>query len=85
MAVREAIGKGADGPAFPSSPQDRERGKFRPSTVVRQTVVAVGGDDGLAVTRSTDELLADILAQMKIQNAHLALITGEEELDASDY
>lgn len=83
--AREAIGKGADGPAFPSSPQDRERGKFRPSAVARQTVVAVSDDAGLPVTYSTDELLAGILVELKINNAHLALITGEEELDASDY
>ena len=71
-------------PAFPESAQDRERGKFRPSTTARQTVVAVSDDAGRPLTTATDDLLRDILAQMKIQNAHLALITDEEELDAFD-
>ena len=82
--AREAIGQGADGPAFPSSPQDRERGKFRPSAVARQTVVAVSRDDGLEIGYSTEELLGEILAQLRILNAHQALITGEDFDGASD-
>ncbi len=34
---------------------------------------------------ASDELLGEIRDLLKIQNAHLALITGEEELDAADY
>ncbi len=38
--------------------------------------------------RTTDELLGEILTQLKINNAHLALITGgelnEEDIDASN-
>ena len=32
---------------------------------------------------TTDELLGEILTQLKVQNAHLALITGEEELNGT--
>lgn len=32
---------------------------------------------------ATDELLGEILEQLKRQNAHLALITGEEDIDGS--
>lgn len=71
-------------PAFPESAQDRERGRFRSSRTARQTQVAVSDDAGLPLVFSTDELLGEILTQMKIQNAHLALITGEDFDGAND-
>ncbi len=45
----------------------------------RETVVVEQADE-LVVEKAlgTDELLAEILTQMKIQNAHLALVTGED-------
>ena len=53
------------GPDFHGSSGDRERGKFRPSKTPRLTTVAVAGDDGRAIVRTTDELLADILLWQK--------------------
>ena len=53
------------GPDFPVSSGDRERGKFRPSATPRLTQVAVTGDDGKPVARTTDELLAGILLWQK--------------------
>ena len=67
----------ASTPAFPASTSDRERGRFRPSTTARQTVVAVSDDAGFPLGVTTDDLLAGILIQLRIQNAHLALVNGE--------
>lgn len=53
------------GPDFPGSSGDRERGKFRPSGTARRTQVAVTGDDGQPVVKTTDELLAEILVWQK--------------------
>ena len=53
------------GPDFPGSSGDREKGKFRPSATPRRTQVAVTGDDGRPVARTTDELLAAILLWQK--------------------
>ena len=53
------------GPDFPGSSGDRERGKFRPSATPRRTQVAVTGDDGRPVARTTDQLLAELLLWQK--------------------
>ena len=53
------------GPDFPGSSGDREKGKFRPSATPRLTQVAVTGDDGKPVTRTTDQLLEEILLWQK--------------------
>ena len=71
-------------PAFPGSIKDREQGKFRPGITARQTTVAVSDDGGRPLGFGTDDLLVGILQQLREMNGHLALITGEEELDASD-
>lgn len=69
---------------MPTTARGTDRSRLRPGKTEGQTMVAVSTDEGLPVVFSTDELLGEILTQMKIQNAHLALITGEEELDVSD-
>ena len=61
-SLKTSTGGGSD---FPGSSGDRERGKFRPSETPRLTTVAVAGDDGRTVTRTTDELLAEILLWQK--------------------
>ena len=53
------------GPDFPGSAGDREKGKFRPSGTPRLTQVAVTGDDGQPVVRTTDELLEELLLWQK--------------------
>lgn len=53
------------GPDFPGSAGDRERGKFRPSATPRQTTVAVVGDDSRPITRTTNELLEELLLWQK--------------------
>lgn len=55
------------GPDFPGSGGDRERGKFRPSGTPRLTQVAVTGDDGRPLVRTTDELLAELLLWQKAE------------------
>ncbi len=54
------------GPDFPKTSGDRERGKFRPSATPRLTQVAVAGDDGKPVTKTTDELLAELIMWQKV-------------------
>lgn len=68
---RETTGAGPD---FPGSSGDRERGKFRPSETPRYDVVAVGRDDGRAVTKTTDELLAEVLLWQKAMVLALSLL-----------
>lgn len=69
------------GPDFPDSAGDRERGKFRPSEIARRTVVAVSGDDGRPVTRSTDDLLEELLVYQKAIVLGLSLMTGTDLLN----
>lgn len=59
-SLTESRGYGA-GPDFPGSSGDRERGKFRPSSTPGLDVIAVGGDDGQPLARTTDDLLAEML------------------------
>jgi hypothetical protein len=57
---------------------------------IRTKTVKVEQTEAVEVkeVRTTDELLGEILAQMKINNAHLAVVTGselnEEDIDASN-
>ncbi len=46
------------------------------TTVVEQLPSVI--TTGLVQTAATDDLLGEILVQMKLQNAHLALVTGEQ-------
>ena len=52
----------------------------------RTEQIVVEQADAVVVEKipTTDDLLGEILAEMKIQNAHLALITREGDLDATD-
>ena len=61
-SLMESTGSGPD---FPGSSGDRERGKFRPSATPRLTQVAITGDDGTPIARTTDQLLGDILLWQK--------------------
>lgn len=68
-------------PQFPDSAGDRERGKFRPSTLPRGTTVAVVRDDGQSVTADTDVLLAAIHDQLHDIAATLKAIRADLEED----
>jgi len=61
------------GPDFPDSAGDRERGKFRPSDYPRLTKVAVSRDDGEEVIGSTEELLAELLLEVRLLRHALVL------------
>ena len=63
------------GPDFPGSAGDRERGKFRPSSIPRLTQVAVTGDDGLPVVRTAEHILEEILLYQKAILLALSLVT----------
>jgi len=54
------------GPDFPGSAGDRERGKFRPSTHPRLTTVAVATDEGEPIGRGTDQLLEELLLEVRL-------------------
>jgi hypothetical protein len=54
----------------------------RDKTVVVEQLATVAAKE-LLLAKATDGLLAEILTQLKIQNAHLARVTGEE-LDETD-
>ena len=79
------------GPDFPGSSGDRERGKFRPSATPRLTDVAVVGDDGLPIARTTDQLLAELLLWTKggviaqIWNMEGLSFTLQELLDEASH
>ena len=53
------------GPDFPSSAGDREKGKFRPSIHPRLTTVAVSDDEGNPLSLTSEDLLAEILLELK--------------------
>lgn len=75
-SLRESTGLGPD---FPGSAGDRERGKFRPSATPRLTQVAVTADDGRPVTRTTDEILEELLTYQKAILIALARLSEGEE------
>lgn len=72
------------GPDFPGSSGDRERGRFRPSATPRRTTVAVVGDDGRPIARTTDELLADLLLWQKATVVALSWISAQETFSVDD-
>ena len=63
-SLRESRGQGA-GPDFPGSSGDRERGKHRPSRTPGLTQIAVTGDDGRPITRSTEQIMEEVLVYQK--------------------
>ncbi len=64
------------GPDFPDSAGDRERGKFRPSSIPRRTTLAVAGDDGKPVTLTLQQIMAEMLLWQKA--IVLALVWSSE-------
>lgn len=72
------------GPDFPGSSGDRERGKFRPSGTPRLTQVAVTGDDGQPVTRTTDELLSELVMWQRATVLALSLLSQGGEFSIED-
>lgn len=61
------------GPDFPGSAGDRERGKFRPSAYPRLTQVAVASDDGQPIGASSDQLLQELLYEVRLLRHALVL------------
>jgi len=60
-------------PDFPSSAGDRERGKFRPSATPRQTLVAVSDDEGQPIGRSTEQILEELVYEVRLLRHALVL------------
>ena len=77
----DSTGLGAD---LPGSSGDRERGKFRPSATPRLTQVAVTGDDGKAITLTTNQILLEILAYQKAILTALSYLSNSAEFEAND-
>lgn len=69
------------GPDFPGQAGDRERGKFRESEHPRLTTVAVAGDGGESVTKTTDDLLEEVVYELKLLRHALVLGGIAEDLD----
>ncbi len=63
---RESTGQGPD---FPGSAGDRERGKFRESAYPRLTTVAVVDDEGRPIRGTTDQILEQILLELQALRA----------------
>ncbi len=61
------------GPDFPGSAGDRERAKFRESTHPRLTTVAVSGDDGEPVAATADQLLEELIYEVRLMRHALVL------------
>ena len=74
----------AAGPDFPGSAGDRERGKFRPSGVPRRTTVAIVGDDGKPITRTTNELLEELLLWQKAMTLAMVLHSEDARFSLDD-
>ncbi len=58
---------------FPEQSGGRERGKFRESAYPRLTTVAVSTDGGEPVAQSTDQLLAELVYEVKLMRHALVL------------
>lgn len=61
------------GPDFPEQSGGRERGKFRESEHPRLTTVAVVGDDGEPVAATSDQLLAELVYEVRLMRHALVL------------
>lgn len=61
------------GPDFPGSAGDRERGKFRPSSHPRLTQIAVTTDDGQPIATGTDEILRELVYEVRLLRHALVL------------
>lgn len=69
------------GPDFPGSAGDRERAKFRESAHPRLTQVAVTGDDGEPVSKSTNDLLEEVIYELRTMRHALVLGGLAEDID----
>ena len=72
------------GPDFPDSSGGREQGKFRPSVTPKLTTVAVVGDDGMPLARSTEQLLEDLLTYQKATLLALSLLAEGASFTVGD-
>ncbi len=72
------------GPDFPGSSGDRERGKFRPSATPKLTAIAVVDDDGNPVSRTTNELLEELLLWQKATVVALSMLAEGASFSVDD-
>ena len=72
------------GPDFPGSSGDREKGKFRPSSIARLTQVAVTDDDGNPVARTLEQTMEEILLYQKALLVGLSLLSDSEPFTPAD-
>ena len=68
------------GPDFPGSAGGREQGKFRPSATRLLTTIAVTGDDGLPLGRTTDDRLDALEVYLRAIVLGLSYLTEEDLL-----
>jgi len=69
------------GPDFPGQAGDRERAKFRESDYARLTTVAVADDDGQPVAIGTNDLLAELVHEIKLLRSGLVLQGMAADID----
>ncbi len=71
------------GPDFPGSAGDRERGKFRPSAHARLTTVAVSDDEGEPIGRSTNDILVELVFELRLLRHALVLQGIAADIDGA--
>lgn len=81
-SLTDSVGDGS--PDFPGSSGDRERGKFRPSTTPKLTTIAVVGDDGEPVGRTTEQLLEAVLVYQKAMLLALSMLADGASFSVDD-
>lgn len=69
------------GPDFPGSAGDRERAKFRESAYPRLTTIAVTDDDGQPVSIGTNDLLAELIHEIKLLRSGLVMEGMAADID----
>ena len=62
---------------YSASTVDREHAKFREFRGVGRTVVAVGDDDGLPITRTVEDLLEQILLELKVISLGIEVLVDQ--------
>ena len=63
----------AGAPEFPESPQDRQKGSYRPSKWKRLTQVGVCNDDASPIAEKTDKLLEQMIATLELLRTELRI------------
>lgn len=81
-SLRDTVGDNS--PDFPGSSGGREQGKFRPSATPKLTTVAVVGDDGLPLARTTEQLLEEVLLYQKALLVALSMLANGASFSADD-